>query len=348
MLSLLLLGCVATKNVKRINVPQAAELSLCPGQAFDVNVVARMKDGRRKRTSGSGREKLPWRELVVRFDGRDVEQGRVVMPSDPRETLDRAVPLRVYLADRGEVSWEGIVTARYDCVYTADFSGASGAVGDNWVRYSGDDGDDGWDTTRPGERGGDGGDGRHGQHGGDGGDGGDGGTVTVQWGTLDHHGVSMITAVAKGTVPGRSTEPQWFLIDPNGGSLVVDVRGGAGGAGEDGQPGGDGGNGGDGEPDGRGGDGGDGGHGGDGGDGGDAGWVRVISDPAAEAWLGHMHIDNVGGAAGAAGLAGDPGDGGWGDPSGRDGRWGDAGRVGRAGASGADPEVALKPLPAAW
>lgn len=348
MLSLLLLGCVSARNVKRINVPQGDALALCPGQTYDLNVVARMKDGRRKRTAGSGREKLPWRELVVRFDGRDVERGQLVMPADPRETLDRALPLRVYLADRSDVWWEGTVTARYDCTFTADFSGVTGASGDQYVRISGDDGADGWDAGRPGERGGDGGDGRHGRNGGDGGPGGDGGSVTVTWGTRAHHGATLVMAHASGQVPGRSVQPQWFLIDPTAGGLVVDVRGGAGGAGEDGQRGGDGGDGGDGSPDGRGGDGGDGGHGGDGGDGGDAGWVRVISDPSAESWLGIMHIDNVGGAAGEAGSAGQPGDGGWGDPAGRDGRWGDAGQPGRSGASGAAPEVVIKTVSPAW
>ena len=113
-----------------------------------------------------------------------------------------------------------------------------------------------------------------------------------------------------------SASIQYYLVNPNGGKLVVSARGGPGGQG------GAGGNGGDGKDaelqagllkvDRDGCNGGTGGNGGNGGDGGNGGNVVIITDPSAETWVGCVNAEVLGGVAGFGGSGGAGGKGGQG------------------------------------
>jgi hypothetical protein len=89
---------------------------------------------------------------------------------------------------------------------------------------------------------------------------------------------------------------QFFLIDPNGGSLAVDADGGQGGSAGSGGRGGRGGSGGSGFPPGLSGHDGRNGFDGHAGPDGVAGTIVVSVDPAAQPFLGRLHLSNNSGS----------------------------------------------------
>lgn len=136
-----------------------------------------------------------------------------------------------------------------------------------------------------------------------------------------------------------SASENWYLDLAHGGSMVVNLSGGAGGKGG---KGGRGGSGADGTANSQPGYGGRGGNGGHGGSGGDGGSLKVYADSAAMPYVSQIHLYNAGGEGGEGGSGGGGGFGGtayqakgWsliftgrGGYSGRDGCRGQSGRPG--------------------
>lgn len=162
---------------------------------------------------------------------------------------------------------------------------------------------------------------------------------------------------------------QHYLVNPSGGSIVIDASGGSGGNGGNGGSGGNGGNGQNGDyytvevkeiiirkdtagreireeiirhiqkqhPGGNGGNGGNGGYGGPGGSGGNGGYVMLYYTPAMKNYLQYINIDvrgGSGGFGGSGGSGGNGGKGGNGNPPGRCGSNGQSGASGPWGNSG--------------
>jgi len=320
---LVLLSCFSAKKVKYIRIPGAEEgIALCPGIHTPLTVRVKQSNGRVRTTGKRGREGLKWNEVIVRMNERSFEDGSIWLSADPRKSYEQSFALEVFLVDRPEIAFSTTVTARYDCAFVADFTGYSGEIGsdDSIFAHSG------WDGV----------DGGHGGHAGSA-----EAYVTMVEGP---DGRDFIQARVTGyTNPERRTD-LYFLIDPDGGELIIDVSGGPGGAGESGHDGDDGD---DGEEDedgdvGWGEDGDDGGNGGDGGDGGDGGSATVVLDPSVEPHGHLVSVRNAGGASGAGGTGGDGGWGGSGTPDGSTGSDGYAGRDGRPGRPGPSPEVRVE------
>ena len=97
-----------------------------------------------------------------------------------------------------------------------------------------------------------------------------------------------------GVTAGGSKE-QYFLVDPQGGSLTVSSSGGAGGAGGKGGSGGSGGSGGAGTPSGSNGRNGQAGSDGSSGSDGRGGSIAVTYDPAVAPYLAAIKLSNPGG-----------------------------------------------------
>ena len=308
----MLLSCFSAKKIKSVRVAGASEgLALCPGQHTPITVRARTTKGQVRTTDGRGRSGLRWDEVVVRLNGQNFEQGSVWLPAHPNDSMGQTFTLEVFLKDRPEVASTTTVTPRYDCSFVADFSGRPGEDGrdDRFFERTG------WDGV----------DGGHGQP---------GGSATAYAVAVEGaDGRTLLQVRVSGKRNGEDRRDLFFLVDPAGGQLTVDVRGGVGGAGEAGHEGDDGDDGperDDGTQD-RGDDGEHGGDGGDGGDGGPGGSGFVVLDAGAQKYAGHIVVDSRGGDGGLAGDGGDGGDGG--DP---DGDWGDDGRAGRDGRQGQD------------
>ncbi|MCP4806170.1 MAG: hypothetical protein GY913_05230 [Proteobacteria bacterium] len=347
---LLLAGCLASKKVTGLAIvsPDATEtLAVCPGIAQPLEVQLELRNGKTKHTRSSGRGHVAWRELDILFDGNPQEGTGFTLYGDPRKSVDTEYVLRVRLADRPEVDHVLRVVPRYDCAYSADYTGETGAWGSRnvWVGRDGDDGDDA-ETRDDGSwrgRGSNGESGRHGSDGGIGGPGGQGGHARVFVQAVEVGDQELIQVLVEGEVlrdGDWKARTRRYLIDPEGGSLTVDVRGGTGGQGEAGHSGGDGGDGGQGDPPGRAGDGGRGGRGGDGGDGGPGGYAEFIVDPGA-VWALELFLVEHGGGAG--GTSGDGGEGGNGEGAGQPGAPGRPGRTGQDGPPPTTTEQGLKP-----
>jgi len=227
---------------------------------------------------------------------------------------------------------------------------------DNYIRniYA-MDGTDGFYGTN-GHNNGTGGDGEDGSHGGHGGDGYNGHNVTV---FVDSYFDTVLhTDLLKVRVEDLVSSKAWrYLVNPNGGSILIRSLGGDGGYGGDG---GDGGNGGDGydgteyiveikindstyitethkTAGGNGGNGGYGGSGGDGGYGGDGGNIFVYVTPVAMKYDNLIQVKSVpgnGGCGGSGGCGGYGGNGGDGEPDGNSGNSGSGGGSGSSGCAG--------------
>jgi hypothetical protein len=274
----------------RVSLPE--ESRLLPGGSSPLEIVATLPDGTEAVTKGVGHGKVSWDSFDVRSDIVSVnDKGIVSMPDDPRKS-DVATPhVRVALKGHPDIAAEIDVPARYDGGFTASFSGAAGTSG-----ISGFDGSDGADgasgSTADPDRPQCGGDGKDGSDGGDGGDG---------WAGDNAENVHVWIALKDGTKPllqvraeGR-TFPQYVLIDPYGGSLLVAADGGAGGDPGPGGKGGRGGRGGSGSygaSSGRSGRNGRDGHDGHPGAYGDAGQITVSVDPKAMRYMNVVHFSN--------------------------------------------------------
>jgi hypothetical protein len=211
----------------------------------------------------------------------------VALPADPRKSEGLVPHLKITVKGHPGIAAEIDIPVRYDVRFVANFSGAAGSDGSAGSDgNSGSDGAAGSTDPKNPQPGGVGSDGGAGANGGDGQAGEPGQNLHV-WVTLKD-GAHPLLAVK---VAGASDE-RLFLVDPNGGSLLVKTNGGPGGSAGLGGRGGRGGAGGVGTPSGT-----DGANGADGstgwpGKGGAAGTIIVIVDPRAKPFMGTLQFSN--------------------------------------------------------
>lgn len=279
-----------------VNGSESSPVSaLGPGQSARLVISATAQDGKQFVTVGAGHGKVAFDNYTITATIVQVgTSGKVSMPADPRASDDQAGQLHIVTIAHPEVVADVVVPVRYDIAFVADFSGAGGINGADG--FNGTDGSPGTDGTStidpatglasspgPGGRGWDGG---NGQDGSNGGDGEPGQTVHI-WMRQASAQRPLLQVKA-----ASLRKVQFFLVDPNGGSLKVMANGGPGGRGGSGGRGGRGGSGGNGSPPGPSGM--DGAPGSDGrpGSGGAAGTIAVSVDPEAQRYLSSVTLIN--------------------------------------------------------
>ena len=300
---LMLSGCSSVKvglgMRTRINKVPLASMAvtlpkgpgIAPGQKLAMVATFMGTDGKTLVTEGEGHGKVLWADLTV--VGTLVtadKKGNITLPADPRISDGKTPHITITVPSHPDLHADLDIPLRYDYGFVADFSGRPGTNGspgmDGMSGISGMMGSIDPDNPSPG---GDGTDGGDGSNGGDGGDGGDAPPVQVRV-TLraGNHPLLQIGVYAAGA-------QKFFLVDPQGGSLMVRADGGPGGSGGKGGSGGRGGSGGSGSPDGNSGR--DGSDGMDGSDGvsGNAGSITVTYDPQAKPFLTAIKTENLGG-----------------------------------------------------
>lgn len=313
----------------------------CAGGAAPKLRLAVTKAGERlESTHGDNSESLFSLVQWSASSGRINKLGYLEMPADSLQAVQQEVTLTAAAEGRPEVSARVTLQPDFACERTVNFRGEPGEHGD-----SGEQGGWGYNGSQGNPHGGMGG------MGGPGGPGGPGGDalpveVALAYVSSPRYGKQVLARVEQVGGPKKA----WYLLDPAGPPLTVDVSGGSGGAGGSG---GQGGSGGFGYSEntvgyccnGPGGDGGPGGNGGVGGNGGRGGVVTVKFDSRFPELRERVRIVNgpgPGGEAGWAGGAGYPGPGGSGSqgPSvsgGHFGQEGHGGPRGRAGLAGLAP-----------
>jgi hypothetical protein len=270
----------------------APQSALSPGSSGRLVIIVSIADGRQLATVGPGQGKVlfdsfSFQAQLVQVDGNGV----VSLPADPRVS-DARVP-RVHIGTVGhpEVVADLDIPVRYDVAFAAHFSGHDGHPG-----FDGMNGSDGMagsagssDLNNPSA----GGNGSDGSNGGDGSDGGPGerGQSVHVWVTLKPGPHPLLQVRVAG-----STGEQFFLVDPQGGSLAIDANGGAGGRGGSGGRGGRGGSGGSGFPAGLSGLDGRSGFDGHQGAAGAAGTIAMEVDPRAQPFLDRIQLSNHSGS----------------------------------------------------
>ncbi|MEL6342495.1 MAG: hypothetical protein AAFV53_05140 [Myxococcota bacterium] len=335
---------LAGKDVQSIGLSIENELpNLYPRGTFGLIATAVLADGTQLRSAGAGGGKTQWSDYAIDVISGTFADGAIRPYADPRQIRDHAVMIRAENVHDSNDTATLEIPVTYAVDYHLHRNGEGGPDGD-WGRRGAAGGQGADSSDRDGGDGGDGGDGERGQTGGGGAP---GQSVLVQ---VDAIQDPILSKTLLRVVCSGDNQTERYLIDPDGGTLVIHARGGQGGDGGPGGRGGDGGNGGRGSnpgsgsdayegTGGNGGDGGDGGQGGDGGRGGDGGAVTVIVDPSARAFRDRIVIDNRGGAGGDGGIggtAGSPGVGGTASRSGQQGRSGRSGLRGQDGQPGRD------------
>lgn len=278
--------------LQSITATLQGKTGLSPGASAPLSIVALAKDGRTLATVGTGDGNVL--ADSYRFEASVVTvsaDGVVSLPADPRLSFGSTPHIRITAAGQSTPVADLDIPVRYDVHFDAIYAGRSGMDG-----MSGSDGRDGSDGSMGSSdpdnpsAGGNGGDGGNGENGHDGDAGGPGPDVHV-WIALDTspHPLLRVRANANG-------QDQFFLVDPVGGSLTVDARGGRGGSGGRGGNGGQGGAGGSGSPSGSPGSSGTSGLSGQDGSAGVAGHVVVSVDNAAAPYLDRFQFTNEDGA----------------------------------------------------
>jgi hypothetical protein len=214
----------------------------------------------------------------------------VSLSSDPRISDGKVAHVAVAAPSHPDLYSEIEIPIRYDYNYSFYVSGSSGSSGmDGSNGMDGSSGSMGSiDPDNP-SPGGNGSDGSNGTDGSDGGPGWDAPPTQVRVALRSGpHPLLQVEASAAG-------KDKFYLIDPNGGFLMVTSEGGSGGSGGKGGRGGRGGSGGIGSPSGSSGS--DGSNGRDGSDGspGRAGSTTVTYDPQAKPFLSIIRLSNSGG-----------------------------------------------------
>jgi hypothetical protein len=271
--------------ITAISVEPANLPGIGPGEKSSLVVKLTQPDGKVLQTEGAGKGKVLWQDLAVAATVATVKKGVVSLPADPRFSDGKLPHITVTIPSHPGLSAELDIPLRYNYKFTASYFGSSGFSGTN-----GSDGTSGMsgstgslDPNHP-SAGGNGTDGGNGSDGTDGSNGGDGPPVMIQV-TLKPGNYPLLQAVV--TAENRA---QFFLVDPQGGTLTVRSEGGSGGSGGKGGRGGRGGSGGIGSPNGSSGR--DGTSGRDGSDGhsGNNGRITVTYDPQVAPYLAAIRL----------------------------------------------------------
>lgn len=294
-LLLSLSGCAAMNLNKLTISSMAASLpkgpSIAPGEKFPLLVTMTQPDGKVLSTEDEAEERISWKDLEVTASVVTVDKnGRVSLPADPRLSDGKLPHVTITVPSHPDLRAELDIPVRYDRKFSANFQGSSGFSGLDGA--SGRDGSSGsmgsFDPDHP-VAGGNGEDGTNGSDGEDGKPGDDGPPVQVR-ATLrsGSHPLLQVGVFAQ-------NKQKFFLVDPQGGYLVVTSEGGSGGSGGRGGRGGRGGSGGAGSPSGRSGSDGLSGHDGRSGLSGNGGRIVVTYDPQAKPLLFAIRLSNPGG-----------------------------------------------------
>jgi hypothetical protein len=265
---------------------------VAPGEKTPLVVTLTGQDGKIWVTEGAGKGKVLWKDLAVVASVVSVnKKGVVSLPRDPRVSDGKTGHVAITAVSQPGVHSELDIPVRYDYPFVSSFAGRTGSGG-----FNGTDGTDG-SSGSPGSTdpdnpspGGSGSSGGNGSDGTDGGAGGDGPAVEVRV-TLRAGSHPLLQA----GVSAAGHKERFYLVDPQGGTLMVKSDGGDGGPGGKGGRGGRGGSGGIGTPNGS--NGSDGSSGRDGNDGqaGRGGSITVTYDPSAKPFLNALHLSNAGG-----------------------------------------------------
>jgi hypothetical protein len=277
--------------VASIEAGQAKDPGIGPGQKSSLVVTVTQPDGKVLKTEGAGKGKVMWRDLTVTPTIVAVDKkGVITLAKDPRKSEGKLPQIAITVPSHPGIHAELDVPLRYDYNFVSNFSGASGSSGSNG--FDGSNGASGspgsMDPDNP-SAGGDGGNGGDGANGSDGGPGGDAPPVQVQV-TLRPGSHPLLQASV--TAAGHH---RYYLVDPQGGSLMVRADGGSGGSGGSGGRGGSGCSGGMGSPNGSSGSNGHDGSNGSDGSAGRGGLITATYDPQVEPYLALVHLSSQNG-----------------------------------------------------
>ena len=327
----------------KILLYQEGVLVRSPGHSFRIGIEAKMDNGDIIRTTGN----RPWWNS---FDPYEIAVEGGTKSSSSIHLFDS--PLDFNLHQVKVMAWSKMNPSLADSIcfrldYKSSFymstSGSDGSSG-----FSGSDGSTGSPENN----------GSSGSDGDDGDDGRNGPELNV---LVDlYYDTAISENLLKVWVDNLNNgSSKFFLVNPNGGNILIISSGGDGGDGGSGGSGGSGGRGCDGAretwtekindstyvereriyPGTNGGNGGDGGDGGDGGHGGTGGDIAVTYTLSAEPWLHCIEVQSRGGDGGdggSGGFGGSGGSGGSGEPSGTSGHSGSSGSSGYGGHDGPD------------
>jgi hypothetical protein len=285
-------GCAAVDLNKISITSMAASLpkgpSIAPGEKFPLLVTMTQPDGKVLSTEEEADERISWKDLAVTASVVTVDKkGNVSLSADPRVSDGKLPHVTITVPSHPDFRSDIDIPVRYDRKFSVSFQGSSGFRGLDGT--SGRDGSSGsmgsFDPDHP-VAGGNGEDGTNGSDGEDGKPGDDGPPVQVRVALRSgSHPLLQVGVFAQG-------KQKFFLVDPQGGSLVVTSAGGSGGSGGRGGRGGRGGLGGAGSPPGRSGSDGLSGHDGLSGSSGNGGSITVTYDPQAKPFLFAIRLSN--------------------------------------------------------
>jgi hypothetical protein len=317
---------LANARITKIKVVLPDSFSAFPGVTFPIGVIATSKKQELK-TPGLTNGTVGWNNYSVVVENGTFENGNVTLPADPRKT-GSTIQISVTPVSFPALKQVVTVPITYKAKFVADCKGQKGVNGFNGL--SGAelhqlDTSKQWHTYN----------GRRGQAGSDGQPGGDGCIADVFVKAINVNEKKLMSVLV---INHCDNSHSVFWVDPNGGSLVVDVSGGDGGSGGNGGDGEDGVNGAGADPlyttvtpnldrynpkyykyginymdlstdstlnpTGNGGAGGIGGNGGRAGFGGNGGVAVVHLDSSAVEWKDKIFIDNSGGNYGYIGAEG--------------------------------------------
>jgi hypothetical protein len=284
--------------VSSVTATLSPDPGLAPGQSGRLILAASTADGKTYVTAGAGHGKVLFDSYTLTSTVAHVsKKGKVSLPADPRVSEGLIPHVHVSVIGHPEVVADLDVPVRYDVAFAGHFPGRAGLDGRNgFDGMAGSSGSSGSSDPNNPSAGGSGGNGTDGENGTDGDSGQPGQSVQV-WITLRAGSQPLLQVRA-----ASKDLQQLFLIDPKGGSLLIDANGGAGGSGGRGGRGGPGGSGGSGSPPGFNGTSGQDGRNGWDGAPGAAGKIQVSIDPSAQAYLDHFTFANKSGN----GIAGAP------------------------------------------
>ncbi len=275
----------------KASLPQGP--GIAPGEKLTLVVTFTEANGAVLVTEGQDKGKVMWKDLavtasVVTFD----QKGVLSLSRDPRVSEGKVPRVTITVPSHPGLQAELDVPLSYDYKFVANFPGSRGASGMNGL--NGMDGASGTmgsiDVNNP-SPGGNGSNGTAGSDGKDGDPGGDGPPVDVRV-ALKFEGrpVLQISATA-------AEQRKLYLVDPQGGTMIVAAEGGPGGWGGKGGRGGRGGLGGSGTPSGTSGLAGAAGRNGLDGPAGNSGQITVTYDPETKQYLSAIHLLTNGGPA---------------------------------------------------
>lgn len=349
------------KKISKLVIIHDQAVSVSPGNAVPLGIVAHTSKGDSLFTEGMLAGKTLWKDFSVTVDGGSFENGFLKIADDVRTIKNHKVVVKAASAYDASVFTELELNVDYKKNYTLDLSGAAGEDGSN-----GANGADGYHAAD--KRSGDGDFGKNGKDGQQGRNGRDGlnGPSLSAWITAYDDSVLNEKMLRIKVLNETNNKEYYYLLPAETNILNVVANGGNGGKGGNGGNGGFGGKGGNGGyqsatenvENGRGGDsgnGGNGGNGGTGGNGGNAGTLKLYIDPSAAGYAGNLRFTAKAGKPGAKGIAGKqgkPGQSGQGGLGpGRQGTYGQNGQDGSEGVvglTGAPPIILNVPVKADW